>query len=135
MTTITWIVDGNGNYEISSREHLLQLMNNGTLYTNAGSVPADYWAVGTSYIQTTDIDLLNDSTNIKPIGNSSSRFYGNYDGNSYKISNWHYLDPEFSSTTTLCEHTVGLFGITQTGVLKNIRLAGTFLLQGFPVPP
>lgn len=38
-TTVTWVQNGNGEYEISSREHLLQLMNVGNLYTDAGTPP------------------------------------------------------------------------------------------------
>lgn len=68
MTSVTWVQDGSGNYEISSVEHLKQLMNKGTLYTDSGSFPVDYWGSGTSYIQTTDLDLMGDSTNIKTIG-------------------------------------------------------------------
>jgi len=35
MTTVNWVQDGNGNYEVSSPEHLKQLMNEGSLYTDA----------------------------------------------------------------------------------------------------
>ena len=99
MTTVTWTQDGNSSYEVSSVEHLKQLMHKGTLYTDAGTFPADYWAAGTSYIQTVDIDLLGDSTDIKPIGFGADFFYGTYDGDEFTISNWSYIDPAFGTDT------------------------------------
>jgi len=130
MTTVTWTQDVNSNYEISSPEHLKQLMNKGTLYTDAGTFPTDYWAAGTNYIQTADIDLLGDSTDIKPIGIETDIFYGNYDGGEFSISNWSYLDPEFE-TGNNNESSVGLFGHCQEFTLKNIRLNGVWTLQGY----
>lgn len=134
MTTVTWVQDSNGNYEISSAEHLKQLMNEGSLYTDAGTPPSRYWGSSgnfTSYIQTVDIDLLNDSTDIKPIGTSSTRFYGNYDGSEYSISNYSYVDPNFN-TFNACENYIGLFGFVIGGsYLKNIRLDGVWTIQGF----
>lgn len=127
--SVTWVQDGNGNYEVSSREHLKQLMNNGSLYTDAGSSPSSYWAAGTNYIQTADIDLLSSSTDINPIGGTSG-FYGDYDGGGFSISNWSYLDSNYTSTTN-CQLYVGLFGYSRENVLKNIRLTGVFSLLGF----
>lgn len=129
MTTVNWTRDGNGNYEVSSPEHLKQIMNKGSLYTDTGSSPSSYWANGTNYIQTVDVDLLSDSTDIKPIGDSDV-FFGDYDGGNYSISNWSYLDPNFTSTTS-CQTLVALFGYTQANILKNIRLTGIFDLKGF----
>ena len=132
MTTVTWVRDGNGEYEISSPEHLKQLMNKGTLYTDAGSPPSSYYAPSTKYIQTTDIDLLNDPTNVQPIGIGVDvgGFFGRYDGGGYAISNWSYLDPNYSSSTA-CEVRVGLFGYTLSATIRNIVLSGVFSLQGF----
>jgi len=61
-TTVTWTQDVNGNFEVSSAEHLKQIMHRGALYTDAGSPPSGYWNSGTSYVQTADIDLLSDQT-------------------------------------------------------------------------
>lgn len=130
MTTVTWTQDGNGNYEVSSTNHLVQLMNQGTLYTDVGSSPVDYWASGSNYKQTADIDLVNVSTYITPIGVSGDGFQGDYDGGEFKISNWSYIDPEFT-TVEDCQSNVGLFGFQQSGTLKNIRLAGLYTLQGY----
>lgn len=133
MTTIvTWIQDGNNNYEVSSPEHLKQLMHQGALYTDAGVFPTDYWSIGTSYIQTADIDLLGDSTDIVPIGVVTSIFYGNYDGGEFKISNWSYVDPNFNNNS-LCERYVGLFGRSNSSILKNISLDGVWKIQGFSI--
>jgi len=129
-TTVTWVQDVNGNYEISSPEHLKQLMNQGTLYTDAGTLPSDYWGSSTNYIQTADIDLLNDSTDIKPIGIDGDIFDGSYDGGEYSISNYSYLDPNFS-TVNSCEPYVGLFGYCTSNYIKNIRLNGVWTIEGF----
>lgn len=130
MTQVTWVQDVNGNYEISSSEHLKQLMNQGSLYTDAGTPPSSYWGAGTNYIQTVDIDLLSDSTDIKPIGINGNIFEGNYDGAEYSISNYSYLDPNFN-TSNSCEIFVGLFGYFAGDVLKNIRLSGLWIIEGF----
>lgn len=123
-TTVSWVQDSSSRYEISSKEHLIQLMNNGTLHTNAGTTPADF--MDAHFIQTVDIDLLSDSTNIKPIGT----FSGTYDGNNRTISNWSYLDPEFD-TSNNCEFSVGIFGSITGATLKNIKLAGVCTIRGF----
>lgn len=107
-----------------------QLMHKGGLYTDAGSFPTDYWAAGTNYVQTADIDLLGDSSDIKPIGLNGDVFSGNYDGGEFRISNWSYLDPEFS-TANDCEMDVGVFGHADGSVLKNIFLSGVYKLKGF----
>ena len=132
MTTVTWVYNGNA-FEISSAEHLKQLMHQGSLYSDAGTPPSSYWGSTSSspnYIQTANIDLLNDSTDIVPIGNSNDAFYGNYDGGGYSISNYSYLDPNFSTTNSCASH-VGLFGYSRSYYLKNIRLDGVWKIQGF----
>ncbi len=114
--SVTWVQNGSSQFEVSSKDHLLQIMTQGTYSTDAGTPPASaaaYWS--SSFIQTVDIDLANDA-NITPIGTSSTKFTGQYDGDSYSISNWLY--------TTATSHP-GLFGYTNTGcILKNMRLAG-----------
>ncbi|CAN0214241.1 unnamed protein product, partial [Pylaiella littoralis] len=127
-TTVTWVLDSDSKHEISSKDHLIQLMNSGTLYANAGSTPPDFMA--SDYVQTADIDLLSDSTNIKPIGLEAPVSSGKYDRNNYAISNWSYIDPNFE-TSEACEVKVGLFGHTVYTELKNIRLTGVWLLQGY----
>lgn len=123
-TTVTWTQDSSSRYEISSKDHLIQLMHSGTLYTNAGSTPSDF--MNAHYIQTVDIDFLSDTTNVKPIG----VFSGTYDGSNFSISNWSYLDPEFN-TANNCEHYAGIFGNVSNGTLKNIKLAGVCTIRGF----
>lgn len=115
MASVTWTQDANSNYEISSVNHLLQLMHGGTLFTNAGSPPASYLTV--NYIQTVDIDLASESASIVPIGN----FNGIYDGQGYRISNWSY-DAANSGA--------GLFlGASGTGAsLRNMVLDGVWIL-------
>lgn len=128
-TTVTWVLDGNSKYEISSKDHLVQLMNAGTLYTNAGSVPTDFY--DSDYIQTVDIDLQSDS-NIVPLGNATDKFTGSYDGANFAISNWSYTDPEFS-TANDCANYVGFFAEAQTADIKNMRLTGVCTLNGFKI--
>lgn len=125
-TVVTWTQDSSSRYEISSKEHLTQLMQNGTLYTNEGTTPADF--MDAHFVQTVDIDLLSDSTNIKPIGT----FGGIYDGNNRTISNWSYLDPNFD-TTDHSESFVGMFGSINGATLKNISFAGVCTIRGFSI--
>lgn len=40
MATLNWVQDGNGNYEVSSPEHLKQIMS-----TDTGSVPDNFSSV------------------------------------------------------------------------------------------
>ena len=122
MTTVAWVQDGNGNYEVSSPEHLKQIMHQGTLYTNAGSSPTDYWTGDNSFIQTVDIDLQGDSTDIIPIGDIVTQFLGEYDGGNFKIMNWSYV-----GTTDY----VGLFGYSASSIVKNLRLSGVWSIDGF----
>lgn len=119
--SVTWVFDGT-NHEISSKEHLLQLMTQGTLYTDAGSPPADYWGSTTAYIQTVDIDLDFDS-NIVPIGASSSDgFEGDYDGGKFTISNWAY---------SVADVNVGLFGYVKNALIQRIRLTGVWTMDDY----
>ena len=130
---VNWVLDANSKYEISSREHLLQLMNEGTLYSNTGPVPTDW--TSSDFIQTIDIDLLGDSTYIKPIGRDPIvGFRGEYDGNGFTISNWVYVDPNYpgASSDSGEYDRVGLFGSLQTtAVVKNVRMAGVCSISGF----
>ena len=126
MATVTWVFDGT-NYEVSSKEHLLQVMNKGATsgLTDSGTFPTDYWGATTKYIQTADIDLAFDA-NISPIGTSatSDEFYGEYDGNFFNISNWEY-------TAGVINDYMGLFGISRNGVLQRIRLTGVWKIDDF----
>ncbi|CAM9721401.1 unnamed protein product [Ectocarpus sp. 12 AP-2014] len=128
VTTVTWVRDSNGAYEVSSPEHLKQIMNKGVLYTDAGTKPSNYWAA--DYIQTADIDLLGGSADTTPIGLTTENFDGGYDGGNFSISNWSYLDPEFA-TANDCADRVGLFGHVDRAVFKNMRLSGVWKIQGF----
>lgn len=118
MSSVTWVLDS-GKYEISSKEHLLQLMSKGTLYTDAGTFPTSYWT--SDYIQIVDIDLQSDS-NISPIGTSLDPFTGSYDGDYFSITDWEY--------STLTENNIGLFGFITGSTIENINLEGTWTLSG-----
>ena len=119
--SVTWVLNGSSKYEVSSKEHLLQIMTQGTLYTDSGTPPADYWS--DDYEQTVDIDLGFDA-NITPIGVSSGdNFNGTYDGGNFSISNW-----SFSATSGF--NYIGLFGHMNGGILENIKLAGVWTFNG-----
>lgn len=129
-TTVTWVLDANSKYEVSSREHLIQIMHDGAIYTNAGDVPTppdNLWGRA-DYIQTAEIDLLGDSTNIRSMGYSSN-WAGEYDGNGFTVSNWVYVEESFPSPTTTVFH--GFFSHINNGTVKNFRLAGVCSLSGF----
>lgn len=129
MTTVTWVQNVDGYYHVSSADHLIQIMNKGSVYVSDGSPPSNFFAA--KYIQTADIDLLGDSTHIKPIGLNTNSFKGVYNGNNYRISNWVYLDPNFP-TNVDCEYAVGLFGrVGSDAIVSNIRMNGLCSLRGF----
>lgn len=117
--SVTWVQDANSNYEVSSVNHLLQLMHEGSLFTDAGTAPTSY--LSSKYIQTVDIDLAAEHSNIVPIGfNSSGNFTSEYDGQGYSISNWSYTVSGSS----------GLFRTVQGGqsIVKNLVLDGVWVL-------
>ena len=117
--SVAWTKNGDNEYLVESKEHLLQIMNKGALYTDAGDAPTDYWA--SSYLQTSDIDLKDDHASIVPIGNETAQFTGEYDGARFQIMNWSYVVEELTHA--------GLFGYCGGGtVLRHIRLSGTWTL-------
>jgi len=118
--SISWTQNGAGQYLVASKEHLLQIMHKGTLFTDAGTPPTDY--LTSSYIQTNDIDLSSDSANIELIGDAFDNFFaGEYDGDYFSIDNWVFTG---SASDT------GLFGYCVGATLKRIRLSGTWVSPG-----
>ena len=115
--SIEWILTED-KYEVSTKNHLLQIMSKGTRFTETGTPPSDYWS--SDYIQTADIDLESDSM-INPIGSSTEPFGGSYDGNHFAITDWTY-----SSNS---EDNTGLFGYISTALIQNISLEGTWVLS------
>ena len=70
------------------------------------------------YRQTNDLDLGNHPWT--PIGNSTTKFTGSFDGNGFVINNLYYNNPAGTY--------VGLFGRMNTSAtLKNITLASGFV--------
>jgi len=89
------------------------------------STTSSYWAEGKYFIQTADIDASSTSTmnsngsggyyGFSPIGNGSSNFNGNYDGQGHTISALYINHPITSY--------YGLFGRTSSvSILSNIKL-------------
>ena len=117
--SVAWTQNGSGQYLVESKEHLLQIMNQGALGADTGTPPADYWSA--SYLQTSDIDLVNDHASIVPIGDPRTSFDGVYDGGLFEIKNW-----SFTSSDTY----TGLFSyVGNQSVLKRIRLSGVWTLS------
>lgn len=114
--SVVWTTNVDGAYEVASSAHLLQIMQKGALGSDTNP-PTDYWA--SSYLQTSDIDLVNDHASIVPIGNSTTKFTGQYDGGLFQIKNWSNL----TSATDM-----GLFGHIYQAVLKHIRLSGVWIM-------
>ena len=99
-------------YLISSIENLYWL----TQTTSA-------WASGNYFVQTENIDASSTSTwnsgqGWSPVGNLSTRFYANYDGRGYTISNL-YINRSGSG--------IGFFGFTQSGTIQNMYLSNVSL--------
>ncbi len=80
------------------------------------------WASGKYFIQTADIDatetsVWNSSAGFSSIGNNTTKFQGNYDGQDYSVSN---LFIDRSSTDY-----IGLFGYTDGATISNLGLTDT----------
>ena len=116
--SVEW-VSSDSKYEISSKNHLLQLMSNGTLFSDTGNPPSDY--LSSDYIQVVSIDLESDS-NIQPIGNSLMPFSGSYDGDNFSITDWSY--------DSLTSDNVGLFGYTSNSTIRDLNMEGSWTLSG-----
>lgn len=83
-TPVEWVQNGNGQYEISSLNHLVQVMTQGGNFNDTGTIPPNYMT--SSFLQTTDIDAANDG-DITTIGTQANPFTGSYDGGSFTIFN------------------------------------------------
>lgn len=117
--SVTWVQDANSNYEVSSVNHLLQLMHEGTLFTDAGTPPSSY--LSSNYVQTVDIDLAAEAANIVPIGSvSSGDFTGGYDGQNHSISNWSFDAAGFGLE-------IGFICVLSGAVVKNLVLDGVWV--------
>ena len=117
MTTVTWVKDVNDYYEVSSPEHLIQAMNYGTKYTNAGDTPISFNSSTTKYLQTVDIDLADFHEHIVPF---SGTWSGTYDGGNHSIANWEYHNDSSPS---------GFFTVL-SGKFMNVKLTGVWKLGG-----
>jgi hypothetical protein len=117
--SVEWVLNANGSHEVSTKNHLLQIMHSGSLFANTGSPPSNYMSA--SYVQTATIDLESDSTNIQPI----ETFTGVYDGQEYSISNWSCspVGGPFDFTYT------ALFGRVNNATIKNIVLDGVWTVS------
>ncbi|MDO5843523.1 MAG: hypothetical protein Q4Q53_00025 [Methanocorpusculum sp.] len=93
-------------YKISSASDLQNL----SYLTNSG---IDNYS-SKNYTVVCSINLK--SVDWKPIGNSSSRFKGNFDGNGYKIYNLNIVGTEINY--------YGLFGVAENSNLTNISVSG-----------
>lgn len=114
--SVDWVLN-NSKYEISSKNHLLQLMSNGTLFSDTGTPPTNYWS--SDYIQTDDIDLESDG-NISPIGSSTNPFTGSYDGSGFSITDWVH---------TTSDPNAGFFGYASAALIQNINMEGSWVLS------
>lgn len=125
MTTVNWVVDTDGRHQVSSPEHLIQIMHKGEKYTDAGSAPTDYIGAATSYIQTVDIDLKNYHADIAPIGGETGLFTATYDGGGHSIANWELHDGSNRRNYS------AMFGrINTNGTVKHLRLTGVWKNTG-----
>jgi len=98
-----------GVYQIGSAQDLVDfatLVNGGTTGANA--------------VLTTNIDL--DGTTWTPIGNSTNKYAGTFDGQGYAITNFEY---------TATSDYNGLFGYISNATVKNFSISGTLTSDGF----
>lgn len=107
--SVTWVRDIHSRYEVSSKEHLLQIIG--------GWSPPNH--LSSSYIQTADIDLVGET--VIPIGTEDEPFTGVFDGGNFSISNWNYTGGNLTYN--------GFFGYCLEATLMNIVLAGVWYLD------
>ena len=79
------------------------------------------WASGKYFVQTADIDASTSNTwasgsGFSPIGNLSTRFYGNYDGLNYTITGLYISRTGYG---------IGMFGWAQGGTIQNLTLSNS----------
>ena len=102
---------------IYSEEKIAELINEGEYIEVSTPEELNKVRNGLSgkYIQTKDIDLSGYSAGEgwKPIGNSSARFAGTYDGGGFKIT---------GLTINRTTNNVGLFGYTEEATISNVVL-------------
>ena len=99
----------NGVYQIGTAQDLVEfaaLVNTGTTDANA--------------VLTDDIDL--DGTTWTPIGNSTNKYAGTFDGQGYAITNFEY---------TATSDNNGLFGCTSGAKIRNFSISGTLTSNGY----
>lgn len=118
MTSVVWVLNA-GNYEVSSKDHLLCLLHNGDGYSPSGDVPSSYFSSSTKYLQTADIDLQSAAVSSPYYAGGSGLGWWNatYDGNGYSISN---LNVQSQDGREYC----GMFGGSAGGTIKNLTLTG-----------
>ncbi len=106
--------DGDGRFEISTKNHLLFLSEN----PNA-DLYADYEQTGDIVFTGADFQpgggFYNDGKGFSPIGNSGNYFRGNYFGQNFVIDGLYINRP--------LEDNIGLFGYIAYSNLENIRLS------------
>ncbi|MCF8232986.1 MAG: hypothetical protein K9J27_12450 [Bacteroidales bacterium] len=114
--------DGDGKLEITSKENLIYLSQNSN---------ADWSA---NYEQTTDISFNSDETQVdwdgdgsgdwdtedqkgfSPIGNSTTKFTGSYEGDGYNIDGLYIDRPSIDY--------IGLFGYPNGATIENLGVTG-----------
>ena len=84
---------------------------------NLAWIASDAGDLNKVYKQTADLDLGNKPWT--PIGNSSKKFTGSYDGDGFVINNLYYSDSSAQN--------VGLFGYISGATLTNITVASGFV--------
>ena len=105
--------DGDGTIEIYTKQHLLYLSRN----------PLADWSL--NYKQMNDItfssedfqegaDFHDGGAGFSPIGNSSDKFSGTYNGNDYEISGLHINRPDQTHT--------GFFGFVNEGTISHLHI-------------
>ena len=79
---------------------------------------ADEDSDGDLYNDTNDGSNTGNDEGFSPIGNSSTRFYGNYDGDNFTISGM-----TINRTYPSSGNEIGMFGYAQNGTIKDLTLS------------
>jgi hypothetical protein len=118
--TINWVLT-NGNYEVSSINHLRCIASMEFFINTTGNPPSNY--LSASYIQTTNIDC--NGYVMSPIGTNISPFTGSYNGQNYEIQNWQNDQSSTSGYQSIFGYVSGT-----PSILTNISVTGLVKVSG-----
>ena len=117
LGNLSWLTQNSGSGQWASGKYFKQTADIDAAATQYWD-DADEDSDGDLYNDTNDGSNTGNDAGFSPIGNSSTRFYGNYDGDNFTISGM-----TINRTYPSAGNEIGLFGYAQTGTIENLTLS------------